>query len=63
WAMLDVFLLSILVALVKLGELATVVPGPGLYAFTAVVVLTVLASSSFDPSLLWVERGETRERA
>jgi uncharacterized paraquat-inducible protein A len=28
-----------------------------------VVVLTVLASSSFDPSLLWVERGETRERA
>jgi paraquat-inducible protein A len=56
WAMLDVFLLSILVALVKLGELATVIPGPGLFAFTAVVVLTVLASSSFDPSLIWVER-------
>ncbi len=58
WAMLDVFLLSILVALVKLGQLATVRPGPGLFSFAAVVVLTVLASSSFEPSLLWVERSE-----
>jgi len=53
WAMLDVFLLSILVSLVKLGELATVQPGPGLYAFTAVVVLTILASTSFDPAQIW----------
>lgn len=55
WAMLDVFLLSVLVALVKLGELATVFPGPGLLAFTAMVVLTILAASSFDPRLIWVE--------
>ena len=53
WAMLDVFLLAILVALVKLGELATVVPGRGLFAFSAVVVLTVLASTSFDPVQIW----------
>jgi paraquat-inducible protein A len=53
WAMLDVFLLSILVALVKLGELATVVPGRGLFAFSAVVVLTILASTSFDPTQIW----------
>jgi paraquat-inducible protein A len=53
WAMLDVFLLAVLVALVKLGELATVLPGPGLLAFTAMVVLTILASSSFDPRLIW----------
>jgi paraquat-inducible protein A len=58
WAMLDVFLLAILVALVKLGELATVIPGPGLLAFTAVVVLTILASSSFDPALIWADRGD-----
>ena len=58
WAMLDVFLLAILVALVKLGELATVIPGPGLLAFTAVVVLTILASSSFDPTLIWADRGD-----
>jgi paraquat-inducible protein A len=53
WAMLDVFLLSVLVALVKLGELATVMPGRGLLAFTAVVVLTILATTSFDPRLIW----------
>jgi paraquat-inducible protein A len=55
WAMLDVFLLSVLVALVKLQQLATVLPGPGLLAFTAVVVLTILASASFDPQLIWDE--------
>ena len=53
WAMLDVFLLAILVALVKLGDIARVVPGPGLLAFTCVVVLTILASQSFDPRLIW----------
>jgi paraquat-inducible protein A len=53
WAMLDVFLLAILVALVKLNDLATVLPGPGLAAFAAMVVLTMLASSSFDPKLVW----------
>ncbi|HYN13999.1 MAG TPA: paraquat-inducible protein A [Burkholderiales bacterium] len=53
WAMLDVFLLAVLVALVKLGDLATVLPGPGLIAFTAMVVLTLLASASFDPKLIW----------
>jgi paraquat-inducible protein A len=53
WAMLDVFLLAVLVALVKLGQIATILPGPGLIAFTAVVVLTMLASASFDPRLIW----------
>ncbi len=55
WAMLDVFLLAILVALVKLRELATVLPGPGLVAFTAMVVLTILASNSFDSRWIWNE--------
>jgi paraquat-inducible protein A len=53
WAMLDVFLLAILVALVKLGNIATVLPGRGLIAFTAMVVFTILASASFDPTLIW----------
>lgn len=55
WAMLDVFLLAVLVALVKLEQFATILPGPGLVAFAAVVVLTILASASFDPKLIWVE--------
>ncbi len=53
WAMLDVFLLAILVALVKLGQIATVLPGRGLIAFTAMVVFTILASASFDPTSIW----------
>jgi paraquat-inducible protein A len=53
WAMLDVFLLAVLVALVKLGQIAIILPGPGLIAFSAVVVLTMLASASFDPRLIW----------
>ena len=53
WAMLDVFLLAVLVAIVKLEQLATVLPGPGIIAFTCVVVLTILASLSFDPRLIW----------
>jgi paraquat-inducible protein A len=56
WAMLDVFLLAVLVALVKLGQIATILPGPGLIAFTAVVVLTMLASASFDPRAIWERR-------
>jgi paraquat-inducible protein A len=53
WAMLDVFLTAVLVALVKLGQFVTVLPGRGLLPFAAVVVLTILASASFDPRLLW----------
>ena len=53
WAMLDVFLCAILVALVKMGDLGKIIPGPGLVAFTAVVILTILASQSFDPKSIW----------
>jgi paraquat-inducible protein A len=55
WAMLDVFLLAVLVALVRLGSLATVLPGKGLLAFTGMVVLTILATATFDPRLIWQE--------
>lgn len=58
WAMLDVFLLSVLVALVKLEPIAAVRAGPGLLAFTSVVALTILASASFDPMAIWEEPEE-----
>jgi paraquat-inducible protein A len=60
WAMLDVFLVAVLVALVRLGPLATVIPGPGLAAFTGVVVLTMLATALFDPRLLWQQAPRER---
>ncbi len=53
WAMLDVFVMAILVSLVKLQALAQVIPGKGLLAFALVVVFTLFASASFDPQLIW----------
>jgi paraquat-inducible protein A len=53
WSMLDVFAVSILVALVQIQSLAIVEVRPGALAFAAVVVLTMLAAQSFDERLLW----------
>jgi paraquat-inducible protein A len=53
WAMLDVFVVAIWVAVVKMGQLASVTPGPGLLPFGGVVVFTILASASFDTQLIW----------
>ena len=53
WSMIDVFMLSVLVSLVQLGFVATVRPGLGAICFAGVVVLTMLAASSFDPRLMW----------
>ncbi|HWE02498.1 MAG TPA: paraquat-inducible protein A [Tepidisphaeraceae bacterium] len=58
WAMLDVFVVSIWVAVVKMGQLANVTPGRGLLPFGCVVVLTLLASASFDPQLIWEKHDE-----
>lgn len=53
WAMLDVFVLALLVSVVKLRGLATVTPEPGVFPFAIVVILTLLATASFDPRLIW----------
>jgi len=53
WAMLDIYVVTILAALVRLQSLATIKAGPGALAFGAVVVLTMLASMAFDPRLMW----------
>jgi paraquat-inducible protein A len=53
WSMLDVFVITILVALVNFGNLASIQAGFGAVAFCTVVVLTMLAAVAFDPRLLW----------
>lgn len=53
WSMLDIFVVALLASLVRAGALATIIPGGGALAFASVVVLTMLASLSFDPRLLW----------
>lgn len=53
WSMLDVFVVSVLTGLVKIQGFADVHAGIGIAAFGSVVVLTMLASLSFDPRLIW----------
>jgi paraquat-inducible protein A len=53
WSMLDVYAISLIVALVQIRSLATVRVGFGALAFGTVVVLTMLAAQSFDERLLW----------
>lgn len=53
WSMLDVFVITILVALVNMGTIAQVTPGMGATAFGAVVILTMLAARKFDSRLIW----------
>jgi len=53
WSMVDIFVVTILVALVRLGNLATIEAGPGAVFFAAVVVITMFAAMSFDPRLIW----------
>jgi paraquat-inducible protein A len=53
WSMLDIFVVTILVAMVNLGALATIEAGPAAIFFAAVVVITMIAAMSFDPRLIW----------
>jgi paraquat-inducible protein A len=53
WSMLDIYVVTILVALVKLGALANIDAGPAAAYFAAVVVITMFAAESFDPRLMW----------
>ena len=53
WSMLDVFVVTVLVALVRLGYLSTIEAGPGVIYFAAVVVITMIAAMTFDPRLMW----------
>ncbi len=53
WSMLDIYVITILVALVQFNALATIQAGPAAIAFGAVVVLTMFAAMSFDPRLIW----------
>jgi paraquat-inducible protein A len=53
WSMIDIFMESLLGALVAFGAVITIEPGAGALAFCAVVVLTMFAAETFDPRLMW----------
>jgi paraquat-inducible protein A len=53
WSMVDIYVITIMAALVHVGALANFAVGPAAVYFAAVVVLTIMASMSFDPRLIW----------
>ena len=53
WSMVDIFMESLLGALVQFGRAVTIDPGMGALAFCAVVIVTIFAAEAFDPRLMW----------
>ena len=53
WSMVDIFMESLLGALVQFGRVVTIEPGSGALAFCAVVFVTIVAAEAFDPRLMW----------
>jgi paraquat-inducible protein A len=62
WSMVDIFMESLLGALVQFGTLVTIQPGVGAIAFCAVVLLTIFAAECFDPRLMWDAAGHNAHR-
>ncbi len=61
WSMVDIYVVTILVALVKLGVFANIEAGPAALYFASVVVISMLAAQSFDPRLIWDALEENHE--
>ncbi|MEJ2234421.1 MAG: paraquat-inducible protein A [Syntrophobacterales bacterium] len=53
WAMMEVFMVGILVSVVKLAKMASVVPGLALYSFTILIFVLAAVTASLDPHLVW----------
>ena len=53
WSMVDIYVVTVMVALLNLGRLADIDAGLGAVFFGAVVVITMFAANSFDPRLIW----------
>lgn len=63
WSLIGVFMLGLLVSVVKLQDLATIVPGVAFYAFIGLLVVSAAAAASFDPATLWPRTGPVADSA
>jgi paraquat-inducible protein A len=61
WSMVDIFAITVLIALVNLGQIATVRVEDAAIYFAAVVVITMFAALTFDPRLIWDTESNTHE--
>jgi len=53
WAMVDVYMLGVIVAMVKLSDFATIVPGAALYSFAALLIAMAAAGAALNPHDVW----------
>ncbi|GAB6093936.1 paraquat-inducible protein A [Desulfatiferula olefinivorans] len=58
WVMLDVYLIGILIAFIKMKDFGDLVPGTGLYCFIGVMAATTLAMTAFSTHKAWDMIGE-----
>lgn len=65
WSMIDVFVIAVLSALVRMGQLMNIYPASGAVLFALVVILTMFAAMTFDPRLTWdrIQEKKTEEPA
>ncbi len=63
WNLIGVFMLGLLVSVVKLQDLAMIVPGVAFYAFIGLLVVSAAAAASFDPAVLWPRLGPVADSA
>jgi paraquat-inducible protein A len=59
WAMMEVFMIGILVSMVKLGKMATIVPGLALFSFVVMIFVLAGSAASLDPRIVWDRLGES----
>ena len=60
WSMTEIFLLGILVSVVKLGKMATIIPGTALFAFLALVFVLAAVNTFLVPVTIWEKMDEWR---
>ena len=59
WAMMEVFMIGILVSMVKLGKMAKIVPGLALFSFVVMIFVLAGSAASLDPRIVWDRLGES----
>lgn len=60
WGMMEVFLIGILVAIVKLAGMAQIIPGLALWSFSLLIIVLAAAAANLDPQLVWNRIGYRR---
>lgn len=58
WSMIDVFVVALLAALIRLGAIISILPGPGSVCFALSVIFTMISAQCIDTKLIWSETSE-----